>query len=105
MIPRVVTRLRVGVPWVLPALLLLVWQAGSDLGLVKPDVLPAPTDVAVAGWHLALSGELLRNTEVSAWRATVGFLIGGSIGFVLGLLNGLSAASERVLDSTFRIWR
>ena len=50
-------------------------------------------------------GELLRNVEVSAWRATVGFLIGGGIGFVLGLLNGLSPASDRVLDSTLQMVR
>ncbi len=84
---------RAMVPWVLPAALLAVWQAGCMLGLIRSDVLPAPTDVAVAGWRLALSGELLRNVEVSAWRAAVGFVIGGGIGFVLGLLNGLSPGS------------
>jgi sulfonate transport system permease protein len=96
---------RAMVPWVLPAALLAVWQAGCMLGLIRSDVLPAPTDVAVAGWRLALSGELLRNVEVSAWRAAVGFVIGGGIGFVLGLLNGLSPASERVLDSTLQMVR
>jgi len=100
-----VGRLRGVVPWVLPALLLLAWQAACMLGLVRSDVLPAPTDVAVAGWGLALSGELLRNVEVSAWRAGVGFVIGGWIGFVLGFMNGLSPASDRVLDSTLQMVR
>jgi sulfonate transport system permease protein len=44
-------------------------------------VMPAPTDVAVAGWKLLQSGELAQNIWVSFWRASVGFLIGGSIGF------------------------
>jgi sulfonate transport system permease protein len=92
-------------PWLLPAALLAVWQAGCSLGWIKADVLPAPTAVAQAGWRLLLSGELLRNAEVSAWRAGVGFLIGGGIGFALGLVNGLSATSERVLDSTLQMVR
>ena len=32
-------------------------------------VLPAPSDVALAGWKLLLSGELARNIWVSFWRA------------------------------------
>jgi sulfonate transport system permease protein len=103
-LPRFV-RPRAVVPWVLPVLLLLAWQAACMVGLIRSDVLPAPTAVAAAGWNLAVSGELWRNVEVSAWRAAVGFLIGGSIGFVLGLLNGLSATSERVLDSTLQMVR
>jgi sulfonate transport system permease protein len=103
--PLQAVRLRGAVPWVLPVVLLLVWQAACMMGLMRPDVLPAPTAVAAAGWQLAVSGELLRNTEVSAWRAAVGFLIGGGIGFVLGLLNGLSPASDRVLDSTLQMVR
>jgi sulfonate transport system permease protein len=98
-------RLRAGVPWILPVLLLLIWQVCCTLGWIAPDVLPAPSDVALAGWKLTVSGELLRNVEVSAWRAAVGFLIGGGIGFVLGLLTGLSSASHRLLDATMQMVR
>ena len=96
---------RRALPWLVPALVLLAWQAGSALGLVRPTVLPAPTDVARAGWQLLLSGELLRNVAVSAWRAAVGFAIGGGIGFALGLLNGLSDLSERLLDTSLQMIR
>jgi sulfonate transport system permease protein len=68
-------------------------------------VLPAPTDVVLAGWNLLLSGELLRNVGVSAWRAGLGFAIGGGIGFSLGLLNGLSEVSERLLDTSLQMIR
>ena len=92
-------------PWLLPALLVAAWQAGSMAGWIRTDVLPAPTAVLAAGWKLALSGELLRNAEVSAWRATMGFLIGGGLGFALGLANGLSRASERTFDATLQMAR
>jgi sulfonate transport system permease protein len=68
-------------------------------------VLPAPTDVLLAGWKLPKSGELVRNVWVSFWRAVVGFAIGGSIGFAFGLANGLSRRSEQVFDSTLQMVR
>src|SRR5205823_11646240 len=55
--------------------IILIWQAASVAGLVSPRVLPAPSDVARAGWKLLWSGELGRNIWVSFWRASIGFLI------------------------------
>ena len=92
-------------PWILPTALLALWQAGSAFGLVSPSVLPAPASVFAAAWKLALSGELAQNVEVSFLRAASGFLIGGGIGFVLGLANGLSSLSERLTDSTLQMLR
>jgi sulfonate transport system permease protein len=102
---RVPSRLHAALPWVVPIVVLLGWQAGSDLGWIDPDVLPAPVAVAHAGWQSLRSGELLRNVEISTWRAAVGFAIGGGIGFVLGLLNGLSGLAEKLTDSTLQMVR
>jgi sulfonate transport system permease protein len=96
---------RRALPWLVPLAVLLGWQAGSDLGWIDPDVLPAPIAVAHAGWWSLLSGELARNVEISAWRAAVGFAIGGGIGFALGLLNGLSDLAETLTDSTLQMVR
>ncbi|HTW70149.1 MAG TPA: aliphatic sulfonate ABC transporter permease SsuC [Acetobacteraceae bacterium] len=92
-------------PWLIPALLVAVWQLAAVLGLLSAQVLPAPTAVAVAGWHLARSGELWTNIEISAWRAMLGFVIGGGIGFTLGIMNGLSPVSETLTDSTLQMLR
>ncbi len=91
--------------WALPVAILIGWEAASLAGLIPLRVLPAPTDVARAGWKLILSGELINNIWVSFWRAAVGFVIGGGIGFAFGLANGLSDASERVFDSTLQMVR
>jgi sulfonate transport system permease protein len=93
------------IPWLLPIAILLLWQAGAQLGFIQPTVLPPPTAVALAGWNLAVSGTLWTDIEVSAGRAFLGFVIGGGIGFVLGLLNGLSSASEAVTDTTLQMVR
>jgi sulfonate transport system permease protein len=91
--------------WALPLAIVFLWQALSAAGLISSRVLPAPTDVLLAGWKLLKSGELVRNVWVSFWRAVVGFAIGGSIGFAFGLANGLSRRSEQVFDSTLQMVR
>jgi len=92
-------------PWLIPAFLVAVWQLAAMWGLLSAQVLPAPIEVAKAGWHLARSGSLWTNIEISAWRATLGFVIGGGIGFVLGIMNGLSPVSETLTDSTLQMLR
>ena len=91
--------------WALPLLLLVLWQLASVAGLISIRMLPAPSDVAAAGWKLVLSGELARNIWVSFCRAIVGFAIGGGIGFGFGLANGLSQISERLTDTTLQMVR
>ncbi len=92
-------------PWVVPVLLILIWQAVSQSGVLREQVLPAPTAVAEAAWRLTRSGELWTHVKISTWRALAGFAIGGGIGFVLGMANGLSSLSEALLDSTLQMIR
>jgi sulfonate transport system permease protein len=93
------------VQWIVPLAIIVVWQAACGAGFVSVRVLPAPSDVALAGWKLLLSGELLRNIWVSFWRAGIGFVIGGGIGFAFGLANGLSQLSNRLTDTTLQMVR
>jgi sulfonate transport system permease protein len=91
--------------WLVPLAIVASWQAAVSSGLLSTHVLPAPSDVIAAGVRLAKSGELLRNMWVSTWRAMVGFLIGGGIGFAFGLANGLSRRCEAIFDSTLQMVR
>src|ERR1700746_3878323 len=84
------------VQWIVPLAIIVLWQGALSAGpvpaaaLVASRVLPAPSDVALAVLKLARSGELFTNIWVSFWRAAIGFVIGGSIGFSFGLADGLS---------------
>jgi sulfonate transport system permease protein len=93
------------IQWIVPLVVVVVWQVACVSGLVPARVLPAPSDVAFAGWKLLLSGELVRNIWVSFWRASVGFVIGGGIGFAFGLMNGLSQLSNKLTDATLQMVR
>src|SRR5258707_13692527 len=77
------------IQWIVPLAIVVVWQVACVSGLVPARVLPAPSDVALAGWKLLLSGELVRNIWVSFWRGGVGFRIGGGIGVAFGPVDGL----------------
>jgi sulfonate transport system permease protein len=91
--------------WLLPLAIIAAWQIATSSGLLSTRILPSPTDVVLAGWKLAGTGELARNMWVSFWRALVGFAIGGGIGFAFGLANGLSKRAEIAFDSTLQMVR
>ncbi|MBN8938100.1 MAG: ABC transporter permease subunit [Rhizobiales bacterium] len=92
-------------PWVLPLVILAAWQLGSLAGAIPANVLPAPSEVLDAAIRLTLNGELAANIAVSFRRAASGFLVGGALAFALGLLNGLSALSEKLTDTTVQMLR
>lgn len=91
--------------WVVPVILLVVWEAMARFGLIQPHVLPAPSKVALTAWKLTVSGSLLGDLGVSLIRAAVGFTIGGGIGFTLGILVGFSRTAEAVIDRSVQMVR
>ena len=93
------------VPWLLPALLIVAWQAAAAAGWIATRVLPAPFDVLAAAWKLIGTGELWQDVLVSTGRAAAGFAVGGGIGFALGILNGNSRGAARLLDSSLQMLR
>lgn len=92
-------------PWILPVLLIVLWQQASSYGFLQKRILPDPSEVVVSFWQLLLSGELLKHVRISAERALLGLLIGGGLGLFLGLLNGTSKFAATILDSTLQMIR
>ena len=92
-------------PWAVPLGLLAAWQLASATGALPALVLPAPSAVLSAAAKLTRSGELPANLLVSALRAFAGLLIGGGLGFLLGLANGVSRWSEALTDSSLQMVR
>ena len=92
-------------PWLVPVVLVIVWQLSSSFGWLSTRVLPAPLDVVTAFWTLAVSGELWTHVKVSAGRALIGLAIGGGLGLLLGLLTGSVKFFETLLDSSVQMVR
>lgn len=91
--------------WIAPVLLVLVWEVLAQTGFVTPQVLPAPSKVVRTAFKLATSGSLLEDLGTSLLRAAIGFVIGGSIAFALGILVGFSRLAEALIDRSVQMVR
>lgn len=91
--------------WVIPAVLFIVWEIAARIGWISPQVLPAPSAVLETAWNLAANGDLFVHLGVSLLRAVAGFVVGGSIGLVLGVLAGFSALAQALLDRSIQMVR
>ncbi|AWB84916.1 ABC transporter permease [Corynebacterium liangguodongii] len=98
--PPTRTRRTVRVParLISPIAVLLAWQLGSMSGLISPQILPPPSDVATAGWEVLTNGELATSLAVSGRRVVAGFFLGALLGISLGFLTGTSRVADTVLD-------
>ena len=92
-------------PLLLPLAIVLLWQAASSFGWITNRLMPAPIQVVWAFWDKLTSGELAVDIQASAVRAISGLLVGGSIGFLLGLANGVSRLSHALTDTTLQMLR
>ncbi|GLI25180.1 sulfonate transport system permease protein [Xanthobacter flavus] len=88
-----------------PALLLAVWQASSNFGLVAPEVLPSPAEIIAAYAELIRTGELQAAIPASLARALTGLALGASVGLVLGLFAGLWRVGEELFDAPLQMLR
>ncbi|WP_413172397.1 aliphatic sulfonate ABC transporter permease SsuC [Anabaena azotica] len=93
------------IPWFVPITIIITWQFLSSIGFIPTRILPAPLAVVGATIKLAQTGELFRNIGISSLRAISGFVLGGGIGFSLGLLNGISPIAEKLLDTSLQMLR
>lgn len=91
--------------WLVPVLLVLLWELAAKSGLLSARLMPAPSAVAVAFITTLRDGSLWTNTLISTERAVKGLLIGGSIGFFFGMLNGLWPPAEKLFDSSMQMLR
>ena len=98
-------RPRAWMGWMLPIVLLALWQLGASTGVLSSTVLPNPLDIGRAAYRLSASGELLTNMEVSTLRALAGLVVGGGIGLAFGVANGLSRWSDTFTDTTLQMVR
>ncbi len=73
-------------------LLVALWQVAASVGLISNLFLPTPANIAVALYHLAISGELWKHLSASLARLAIGWVVGTVFGIGFGLSLGLSSA-------------
>jgi sulfonate transport system permease protein len=90
---------------VLPAVIIVLWEALAEAGVLPANWLPAPSVVAATLLELLRGGELLSHIGVTLARVVSGFLIGALAATLLGGVTGSSPLIRRVLDPTLQALR
>ncbi|OMF23842.1 ABC transporter permease [Paenibacillus sp. FSL H8-0548] len=91
--------------WIIPLLIVAVWQVVSGMGVLSETLLPSPLAILKSFADLGASGELFEHLGISIYRAGLGFLLGGTIGLLLGLSSGLGKVVEKTLDPSLQMLR
>jgi ABC-type nitrate/sulfonate/bicarbonate transport system permease component len=91
--------------WLSPFVILLIWEIMSRSRLVDPFFLPAPSAIAVAGFHAIIGGELIRHAGISLFRALSGYVLSIIAGIGIGIAVGWSKTVEYVLDPVIELTR
>jgi sulfonate transport system permease protein len=91
--------------WIAPVTLVIIWELLAQAGWLSPQVLPAPSKIVRTAIKLAASESPLNDLGVSLLRAAAGFVIGGGIGFTLGILVGFSRIAEAAIDRSVQMIR
>jgi ABC-type nitrate/sulfonate/bicarbonate transport system permease component len=80
------------------ALIIAIWEFGSQTGLISKIALPAPSEAFGAFMHLAKSGMLWVHLGASLKRLFVGWFFGTLLGISSGLLIGLFSVARAGLS-------
>jgi NitT/TauT family transport system permease protein len=95
-------------PWIIPALSLLIWFFVSGAGFIPTYLLPSPTDVAEAGYAYVFgksgagpyAGRFVSDVLASLLRVGCGFGLAVAAGLPLGVLSGRLAIIQRLMSTT-----
>ena len=81
-------------PWIVFAVLIALWQAASNTGLLPPLFMPSPLSVVKALVTLWRDGTLVGHVTASLGRIVPGWLIGTAAGLAVGLAMGIFSAAR-----------
>lgn len=89
----------------IPLIVVIAWEI-----LVKYDVLSArlfssPSLIIKKFIELTVNGALWQHMEISLIRASIGFLLGGGLGILFGIITGMNKKSEHYLNPTIQMLR
>jgi sulfonate transport system permease protein len=88
-----------------PLALFVFWWYGTSSGAIPESVLASPSQVVGAFLELYQSGQLKEFVLASLSRAVFGVGLGVTIGLLLGVAAGFSAAGEELVDPTMQMLR
>ncbi|MGM9923595.1 MAG: ABC transporter permease [Bacillus sp. (in: firmicutes)] len=89
----------------LPVLVVVLWQTLSSLGLLPEQLFSSPLLIAASFIELIQSGEMAKHLQISLTRAALGFVLGGTLGLLVGVIVGMNKKSEEYLNPSIQMLR
>lgn len=89
----------------IPAAILIIWEAFTRLGIIPSLLFSSPSLILSRALSLIASGKLWEHMEISLIRAFLGFLLGGGLGLIFGIIVGMNQKSEQYLNPSFQMIR
>ncbi|EFM10493.1 binding-protein-dependent transport systems inner membrane component [Paenibacillus curdlanolyticus YK9] len=89
----------------IPAIILVLWQTLSTYGVISQQLFSSPLLILKQYISLIADGDLGRHLRISVVRASLGFVIGGGSGLLLGLFVGMSRRVEEYVNPTVQMIR
>lgn len=102
-VPSAVQKLFLG--FVVPVVLLTLWQGASALGYLNAFILPSPLSVGRALWELSQNAEIFISLGLSLARVGGGFAISVVLATALGLSLGVSPTLRNLFNPTLQFLR
>lgn len=90
--------------WSIPIVFVILWFYLTD-GKISTRLFPTPFELVHTTIRLIQDGTLLVNLQISSIRASLGLLVGGSIGFILGITTGQFKLAEKILNTPIQMIR
>jgi ABC-type nitrate/sulfonate/bicarbonate transport system permease component len=97
--------LRAGLPWVLPVFTLSAWELLARAGVLRANLLPAPSRVLGSLLSLQQQHVLAGHLTATCLRVLAGFVLGASAATLLGALTGRSKLAHALLDPSLQALR
>jgi ABC-type nitrate/sulfonate/bicarbonate transport system permease component len=91
--------------FLLPLVLLILWEIGMRKGGIQSDSMAAPSDIAVAFWTAIWDGTIPRRTGETLRAALIGLAIGGGSALVLSIVLGLIPPVARLMQFSIEVLR
>jgi sulfonate transport system permease protein len=89
----------------IPVALFVGWWYGTATGRIPEAVLASPREVVSALVDLKQSGDLSAFLLASLYRAGLGLALGATVGLTFGVISGLTAVGEELVDPTMQMLR
>lgn len=93
------------IQWVLPALIVLLWILATFSSDYKLRLLPSPYSVIMRAVQMIVDGTIWQYVIISTRRAVIGLIFGATLGYLFGMINGMSKISNAILNTTVQMFR